>query len=210
MLVGTALAVCLTIGLAVGLSGGSSSSNSSDSAPTFSRGVNPIPNDEFELDAYLGTWHGAWVSRNQLRGTICQKGEYGLVEGRPDIIRVINSAEFANDAQGIVLSGYATASPDYFTVLQVNNGAAAPLPYTAPNYVIFGLGPKDQNGQYSWTSIASNDINTLYILVRDLDGFAENYEDEALAYVQSFGFPFEGASNDPGVVVPYPDPNACK
>jgi hypothetical protein len=50
----------------------------------------------------------------------------------------------------------------------------------------------------------------LPILLRDLDDFAENYEDEALAYVQSFGFPFEGASNDPGVVVPYPDSYPCK
>jgi len=184
------------------------SSNSSDS-PCFSRGVHPIPTDEFEIGAYLGTWQTAWISRNQLRGCICQKGNYGVVEGQPDVIRVINTAVFPNTTIPFVLSGYATASPDSFTVLQVNNGATAPLKYFAPNYVVFGLGPKDQNGQYTWSAITSTDIKDLYLLVRDLDDFAKNYEDTALAYVKSFGFPFEGASTDKGVVERLPDPSAC-
>jgi lipocalin len=195
-----AVVVCATIGLAVGLSdsgGGGGSSNCE--YRTFSRDVCPISNDAFELDAYIGTWYTAWVSRNQLRGGIsCTQAVYGLVEGRPDVIRVVNSAE--NPPR--VIQGYATASPESFTILQVNLGASEPEPYAAPNYVIFGLGPKDQNGQYTWSAIAGDDIYTLFLIVRDLDDFAANYEDEALAYVQSFGFPLEGDDSDPGVLVP--------
>ena len=101
------------------------------------------------------------------------------------------------DNTPISLPGFATISPDSDTTLQVNIRATEPQPFEDPNYIIIGLGPLDANGLYAWTAITEKVPATidslLYILVRNVDDFQANYEQDAIEYVTRRGFIFEGS-----------------
>jgi lipocalin len=64
--------------------------------------------------------------------------------------------------------------------------------YADPNYVIFGLGPQNDDGLYSWAAITNGDDDRLFILARDIADFKANYEDDVIEFAKSRGFIFEG------------------
>jgi len=164
-----------------------------------------IPDEDFEVDAYLGLWYQTYQSRDlgyiDEENTDCITGEYGLVDGQDDAISVRNCA--VDERFGpYCLDGYATMSPNSSTTLQVDNGAAEPQPYEAANYIIFGLGSKNEEGLYSWATI-TNERGIFYILVRDVEDFEENEEEDVVAFAKGCGFEFEGEDSNDLVVEKY-------
>ena len=118
------------------------------------------------------------------------------MEGRDDAITVENKPFGAPSG----LTGFATADPNSAASLQVNLRATAPQPFVMSNYVIFGLGPLNDDGLYSWATICTSRADPrIYILVRDLDDFAANAEVEVLRSLRALGFYFDGEDPNPDI-----------
>jgi len=91
----------------------------------------------------------------------------------------------------VSISGYAVANPNQTGEFQVNLGPfanpAKPSPYKSDNYMVFGLGPI-VNGKYDYALVSDPNKATLYVLVRDVDRFKDQYETDVLNGLAQLGF----------------------
>lgn len=160
-------------------------------------GSDVAPVTELNAAAYLGRWYQTYASRTvkdtfQLGGN-CVTADYGATS-RNDTISVTNTVRLISSLgkNFIQIKGYAIQSPETEGDLQVQLGPSAdpeaPEPFSDSNYWIIGLGPINADGLYDWATVSDEGLKSLYVLVRDVDGFHEKYEDDVLATLKDQGF----------------------
>jgi lipocalin len=168
-----------------------------------------VPNADFDTESYLGLWQQAYASEGVAAWNFrCVTGEYGAVDGNDNAITVENNSCFPLPFDQICIpaniKGFASRSSiegASKSTLQVNLRAQEPQPFNEDNanYRIFGVGPLNEDGLYSWATIytPSNDgTDYMYILVRDIDSFkGSEQEVAAMDWTRANGFSFEGESN---------------
>lgn len=165
-----------------------------------------VPNTDFDIDSYLGLWQQAYASQGVAAWNFrCVTGEYGAVDGNDDAITVENNSCFPLPLDIFCIpaniKGFASRSSvegASKSTLQVNLRAEEPQPFNEDdaNYTIFGVGPLNEDGLYSWATIYCPDSNGndyMYILVRDINTFKGSEEEVvAMDWARSNGFSFEG------------------
>lgn len=163
----------------------------------------PEPLVEVETEAYLGRWyqtHASFTVKYTFElGGNCVTADYGVAElngeAVPNVITVTNEGRPGRGVPSFLrrffkIEGFAAQSPDFQGALQVGFGQsdASEAEFRAPgNYWIFELGPMI-GGKYQWALVTNASANQLYILVRDVADFRENYEAEVLRKVEAAGF----------------------
>ena len=124
---------------------------------------------------------------------------YGAVEGRDDAITVANVAADAPTA-----TGFGTQDPNSAASFQVNLFAQEVQPFVEATYMIWTVGPLNDDGLYSWATTnnptSADGVPRVYILVRDLADFTATDEADVLQSLRDLGFYFEG--EDPNANIP--------
>mmetsp|Transcript_36310 Transcript_36310/g.67065 ORF Transcript_36310/g.67065 Transcript_36310/m.67065 type:complete len:197 (-) Transcript_36310:349-939(-) len=161
----------------------------------------PQPVTELNVDAYLGRWYQTYASLTvkwtfELGGN-CVTADYGPTE-TADVVSVVNTVRprflrrrEGND--GIKIDGFAKQSPETAGALSVALGPGAGAdPYQTnfndyDGYWIVKLGPMVE-GKYDWAMVSDADQSTLYVLVRNVQRFRNDYEEEVLNEAKNMGF----------------------
>ena len=155
--------------------------------------------------SYLGRWYNMYVNTVRFNGS-CTIADYSVVSGHADAIALINQGEYTSFGYGQT-TGFAVQSPEasepgYFDVEQ-GNGASAPTTpqtYSTPNYIIMELGPVVDE-LYDYSLITSPD-GTLFVIARDVERFADDYQSDVLSKLSTWGF--TGVVNTPQDGCSYP------
>lgn len=140
------------------------------------------------------TYASATVQYTFELGGRCVTADYGRTSD-PSIITVTNTVRVLPALLSpIVIGGYAIQDPAFEGRLQVVLGVPAPDPEDpidfndSDGYWIIGLGPINADGLYDWATVSDAQQETLYVLVRDVKRFRDNYEDDILATLEEQGF----------------------
>jgi len=172
-----------------------------------------------DTPAYLGRWYNAFVNNVRFTGS-CITADYGVVADHSDAISLVNMGKYTSFGNGTTsrTDGFAVQSPDasepgYFDVKQ-GPGPDGPAPsqpqtYDMANYLIMELGPKVE-GLYDYALITSPE-GILFVIARDMDRFAEDYETDVLEKLAKWGFTGVVATPQAGCTSsPSPSPNSSK
>ena len=158
------------------------------------------PVAELDAAAYLGRWFQTYASLTvkdtfQLGGN-CVTADYA--SNASGVIAVTNTVRLRGTLP-IVITGYASQNADLAGELEVFLGPRAdpeaPEPFATANYWIIGLGPRGDDGKYAWATVSDPSLHSLYVLARDVDEFAAQYEADVLATLAEQGF--TGTMNKP-------------
>lgn len=167
----------------------------------------PQPVEELDTAAYLGRWYQTHASRTvkytfELGGN-CVTADYGSTD-YDDVISVTNTVrwKFLRKWRWIrklftrftKVKGFAAQSDETAGALSVSIGPTsednpALVEFKDPgNYWIVALGETNDDGLYKWSVVSDPKQRSLYILVRDVEDFRANDQDDVLDMVKDMGF----------------------
>jgi lipocalin len=143
--------------------------------------------ETLDLEKYQGRWYQIYGNNfDQLfeKFASCITADYTLVPNGN--VTVLNSQYEKNGIEQIDGYAYYSYKSDpklYPGELMVHlNG----VPNDAP-YWVYNLGPEN-NGYYDWALVSDPLKLSLFVLARDVDSYYENYDDEVLEILDSYGF----------------------
>lgn len=146
---------------------------------------------EVDLNKYSGLWiqvySSPFVTHTFEKNGVCVAATYGLNDD--GTVSVFNQMRISSyDGELSTIQGYATipdpSEPGQLSVKLGDNSF-----YGAP-YWIVKLGPETygEEGLYQYSVVTDPFKLGLYVLVRDVDTFKSDYEDEVLSFLTSIGF----------------------
>ncbi len=155
--------------------------------------------DQVELDAYLGLWKEIYRIPNffqdekdgDLDPCFNTTAEYALKENGK--ISVTNTCDRKNRETGEIIrdSGLGEAKIANTTTNAELKVTFIPIPWIkwlfTGDYNVIGLGPKNDEGLYSWAMVGSKDRNYAWILVRE-NNLPEAKIKELLDRFEDLGF----------------------
>ena len=154
--------------------------------------ANPVTVPEIEVDKYLGYWYQIYGAPTNVifQGYgKCITAEYGLLDDGN--ISVLNSQLNENDELEQI-GGYAyytnSSEPGKLTVHLDGTPVDAP-------YWIVKLG-EIIDEEYQYSIVTSPSGISLWVLVRDMYTFLENYDEEVTQYLDNNGYKYELIEQD--------------
>jgi lipocalin len=152
--------------------------------------------DQIDLDSYLGYWYQIYGSPTNVifQGYgKCITAEYGSLDN--GYISVLNSQRnLENELEQI--SGYAyyknVSEPGQLTVHLDGT------PVDAPYWIVLLGEVKDEQYQYSIITTPSG--VSLWVLVRDIDVFLENYDEEVREFLEDNNYKYVAIEHDENCV----------
>jgi len=142
--------------------------------------------DSLDISKYVGRWYQAYAGKftfvtTEMSGS-CIAADYGIVS--TNNISVFNQ-ELGTNGTIQTISGYAYA-PNASEPGQL----VVDFPFSTGDYWIVKLGPETygDNGLYQYSIVTDKHKIQLYVIVRDIDTFMSDYNEEVLEFLSSNGF----------------------